>query len=315
MSSSLQRTLAGARCHRSHFWLKVQIRPWLCCRPLFGKLLLLFVVFFLAAHWGYLLLELDVTVAILALLLFVVFFLVQGTDQALALLLLELDVTVPISAQGTDQALALLPASFRQIAAAFCCLLPCSTLGLPLAGARCHRGSLAQGTDQALALLPASFRQIAAACCCLLPCSALGLPLAGARCHRSHFLLKVQIRPWLCCRPLVGKLLLLFVVFFLAAHWGYLLLELDVTVAILAQGTDQALALLPASFRQIAAAFCCLLPCRLLLLFVVFFLAAHWGYLLLELDVTVGILAQGTDQALPLFGKLLLLFVVFFLAP
>ena len=51
-----------------------------------------------------------------------------------------------------------------------------------------------------------------------------------------------------------GKLLLLFVAFFLAAHWGYLLLELDVTVAILAQGTDQALALLPASFSQIAAA-------------------------------------------------------------
>ena len=145
---------------------------------------------------------------------------------------------------------------------------------------------MAQGTDQALALLPASFRQIAAAFCCLLPCGALRLPLAGAK-FTVPFWLKVQIRPWLCCRPLFGKLLLLFVVFFLAAHWGYLLLELDVTVAILAQGTDQALALLPASFRQSAA----------VLIFVVFFLAAHWGYLLLELDVTVAILAQGTDQA------------------
>ena len=83
-----------------------------------------------------------------------------------------------------------------------------------------------------------------------LPCSALGLPLAGARCHR----------PWFRCRPLFGKLL-------------------DVTVAILAQGTDQALALLPASFR----AFCCLLP---------------WCHLLLELDVTVAILAQGADQGI-----------------
>ena len=210
----------------------MQIRPWLCCRPLFGKLLLLFVVFFLAAHWGYLLLELDVTVAILA--------------------------------QGTDQALALLPASFRQIAAAFCCLLPCSTLGLPLAGARCHRSHFGSRYRSGLGFAAGLF---SANCCCFLLSSSLhtlGLPLAGARCHRSHFGSKVQIRPWLCCRPLFGKLLLLFVVFFLAAHWGYLLLELNVTVAILAQGTDQALALLPASFRQIAAACCCLLPCSTL---------------------------------------------------
>ena len=163
---------------------KVQVRPWLCCRPLFGKLLLLFVVFFLAAHWG---------------------------------LLLELDVTVAILAQGADPALALLLASFRQIASAFCCLLPCSALGLPLAGARCHRSHFGSRYRSGLGFA-ASFRQIAAAFCCLLPCSALGLPLAGARCHRSHF----------------------------------------------GQGTDQALALLPASFRQIAAAFCCLLPCSAL---------------------------------------------------
>ena len=153
-------------------------------RPLFSKLLLLFVVFFLAAHWGY--------------------------------LLLELDVTAPILAQGTDQALALLPASFRQIAAAFCCLLPCSALGLPLAGARCHRSHFGSRYRSSLSFAAGLFS--AAAVCCLLPCSAL----------------------------------------------GYLLLELDVTVAILAQGTDQALALLPASFRQIAAAFCCLLPCSAL---------------------------------------------------
>ena len=181
--SALGLPLAGARCHRSHFCSRYRAGLGLSCRPLFGKLLLLFVVFFLAAHWGYLLLEPDVTVAILApwlccrplfgklLLLFVVFFLAAHWGY----LLLELDVTVAMLAQGTDQSLALLPASFRQIAAAFCCLLPCSALGLP------------QGTDEALALLPASFRQIAAAFCCLLPCSALGLPLAGARCHRSHF--------------------------------------------------------------------------------------------------------------------------------
>ena len=149
--STLGLPLAGARCHRSHFGSKVQIRPWLCCRPLFGKLLLLFVVFFLAAHWGYLLLELDVTVAILA--------------------------------QGTDQALALLPATFRQIAAAFCCLLPCSALGLPLAGARCHRSHCGSRCRSGLGFAAG----LAAAFCCLLPCSALGLPLAGARCHRSHF--------------------------------------------------------------------------------------------------------------------------------
>ena len=176
--------LAGARCRRSHFGSRYRAGLGFACRPLFGKLLLLFVVFFLAAHWGY--------------------------------LLLELDVTAPILAQGTDQALALLPASFRQIAAAFRCLLPCS---------------------------------------------ALGLPLAGARCHRSHFGSRYRSGLGFAAGLFSSKLLLLFVVFFLAAHWGYLLLELDVTVAIFAQGTDQALALLPASFRQIAAAFCCLLPC------------------------------------------------------
>ena len=46
------------------------------------------------------------------------------------------------------------------------------------------------------------------------------------------------------------------------ARWAHLLL-LDVTVAILAQGTDQALASQPASF------------CQLLLLLVVLLLAAH----------------------------------------
>ena len=67
---------------------------------------------------------------------------------------------------------------------------------------------------------------------------------------------QVQIKPWLHC-----LFLLFFVVF--TARWAHLLLELDVTVAILAQGTDQALASQPASF------------CQLLLLLVVLLLAAH----------------------------------------
>ena len=177
-----------------------------------------------------------------------------------------LDVTVAILAQGTDQALALLPASFQQFA---CCFLLFSSLqlGLPLAGARCHRSHFGSRYRSGLALLPASFRQIAAAFCCLLPCSALGLPvagasfaaghrlpLAGARCHRSHFGSRYRSGLGFAAGLLLAKCCF---VFFLAAHWGYLLLELDVTVAILAQGTDQALALLPASFRQIAAASSC----------------------------------------------------------
>ena len=184
----------------------------------------------------------------------------------------------------------MLPASFRQIAAAS------SLLDVTVA-------ILAQGTEQALAL-PAGW-QIAAAFCCLLPCSALRLPLAGARCHRSHFSSRYRSGLWLCCRPLFGKLLLLFVVCFLAAHWGYLLLELDVTVAILAQGTDQSLALLPASFRQIAAAFCCLLPCSAL------------GLPLAGARLTVAFWLKVQIRpwlyCRPLFGKVLL-FVVFFLA-
>ena len=102
-----------------------------------------------------------------------------------------------------------MPASFRQIAAAFCCLL--------------HWGYLLLELDVT------AFREIAAAFCCLLPCSALG--------PRSHFGSR--------CRSGLGFAAGLF-----SANCccGYLLLELDVTVAISAQGTDQ----LPASFRQIA---------------------------------------------------------------
>ena len=99
---------------------------------------------------------------------------------------------------------------------------------------------LAQCTDQALAWLPASFRQIAAAFCCLLPCSALGLPLAGARCHRSHLGSRYRSGLGFAAGFFLPKLWLLLLSSSLqrAAHWGYLSLELDVTVAILAQGTD-----------------------------------------------------------------------------
>ena len=138
----------------------------------------------------------------------------------------------------------------RPLSAVFCCLY--SALGPPLAGARC----------QIRPWLPS--RPLFVNCCCfLLSCSLQRTPLAGARCHRRY-------------RSSLGSIAGLFPLFFVVvctAHWAHLLLELDVTVAILAQGTDQAL------FLSIAAASCCLAPC-----------SAH---LLLELDVTAG-----TDQAL-----------------
>ena len=116
---------------------------------------------------------------------------------------------------------------FLSIAAASCCLAPCSAhLLLEL--------DVTAGTDQALAPLPASF------CCFCCLYSALGPPLAGARYHRSHFGsryrsglrfpagLFLSIAAASCC---------------LAPCSAHLLLELDVTA-----GTDQALAPLPASF-------------------------------------------------------------------
>ena len=193
----------------------------------------------------------------------------------------------------------------RPLSAVFCCLY--SALGPPLAGARCHRShfgsryrsglgfpaglflsiaaascclapcsahlllelDVTAGTDQALAPLPASFccfvlslqrtgpwlpsRPLFVNCCCfLLSCSLQRTPLAGARCHRRY-------------RSSLGSIAGLFLLFFVVftAHWAHLLLELDVTVALLAQGTDQALASQPASF------------CQLLLLLVVLLLAAH----------------------------------------
>ena len=128
----------------------------------------------------------------------------------------------------------------RPLSAVFFCLY--SALGPPLAGARCHRSHF--GSRYRSGLL---FLSIAAASCCLAPCSA-----HGARCHRRY-------------RSSLGSIAGLFLLFSVVftAHWAHLLLELDVTVAILVQGTDQALASQPASF------------CQLLLLLVVLRLAAH----------------------------------------